>query len=177
MPQLSTIQGVGSIQLIGNRNPIMSVTVDPVNLQAMDAEANDVATAIRQRNTDVPAGDITSASDRTSIQLGAAADPVASVAGAAVRHGSDHIIRVGDVGHVAITGEDSSTRVRIDGRSAIALGIMRQSTANSLTLAQAVRAGLPQIQAALPERHDHRRRIRHHTVDQVPRCWRSATRS
>ena len=150
VPQLSTIQGVGSIQLIGNRNPIMSVTVDPVNLQAMDAEANDVATAIRQRNTDVPAGDITSASDRTSIQLGAAADPVASVAGAAVRHGSDHIIRVGDVGQVAITGEDSSTRVRIDGRSAIALGIMRQSTANSLTLAQAVRAGLPQIQQALP---------------------------
>lgn len=150
VPQLSTIQGVGSIQLIGNRNPIMSVTVDPVNLQAMDAEANDVATAIRQRNTDVPAGDITSASDRTSIQLGAAADPVASVTAAAVRHGSDHIIRVGDVGRVAITGEDSSTRVRIDGRSAIALGIMRQSTANSLTLAQAVRAGLPQIQQALP---------------------------
>ena len=29
VPQLSTIQGVGSIQLIGNRNPIMSVTVDP----------------------------------------------------------------------------------------------------------------------------------------------------
>ena len=57
---------------------------------------------------------------------------------------------MGDVGQVAITGEDSSTRVRIDGRSAIALGIMRQSTANSLTLAQAVRAGLPQIQQALP---------------------------
>lgn len=150
VPQLSTIQGVGSIQLIGNRNPVMSVTVDPLNLQAMDVEANDVASAIRQRNTDVPAGDVESSSDRTSIQLAAAADPVASVAGATVRRSGDHAVRVADVGDVAITGEDSTTRVRIDGRSAIALGIMRQSTANSLTLAQAVRAGLPQIQAALP---------------------------
>ena len=150
VPQLSTIQGVGSIQLIGNRNPIMAVTVNPLNLQAMDVEANDVANAIRQRNTDVPAGDVASASDRTSIQLAGSTDPVASVATAVVRRSSDHGVRVADVGDVAITGEDSTTRVQINGRSAIALGIMRQSTANSLTLAQAVRAGLPQIQTALP---------------------------
>lgn len=150
VPQLSTVPGVGSIQLIGDRRPVMSVTTDPVRLQAMDVVAGDIAAAIQQRNADVPAGDVASESGRTSIQLGRSADPVSSVAGVVVRRSGDHAVRLRDVGEVQITGEDSATRVRINGQSAVALGIMRQSTANALVLAQAVRDALPQVQSVLP---------------------------
>ncbi|HWL68782.1 MAG TPA: efflux RND transporter permease subunit [Geminicoccus sp.] len=150
VPQLSTVQGVGSIQVIGDRRPVMAVTVDPTNLQAMGVSASDIAAAIQQRNTDVPAGDVASESGRTSIQLGATDDPVAAVAKVVVRRNGDQVVRLGDVGDVQITGEDSTTRVQINGQSAVALGIMRQSTANSLVLAQALRDAIPQLQSVLP---------------------------
>lgn len=150
VPQLSTVQGVGSIQLIGDRRPVMAVTVDPFNLQATGVTASEIATAIQQRNTDVPAGDLASETGRTSIQLGGSEDPVSSIANVIVRRSGDHSVQLSDLGDVRITGEDSPTRVRINGQSAVALGIMRQSTANALVLAQAVRATIPQIQNVLP---------------------------
>ncbi|WP_035484845.1 efflux RND transporter permease subunit [Geminicoccus roseus] len=150
VPQLSTVPGVGSIQVIGDRRPVMAVTVDPLDLQAMEVSAGDIAAAIQQRNADVPAGDITSEIGRTSIQIGGQTHPVESVADVVVRRSGSHVVQLRDVGDVQIAGENSATRVRIDGKSAVALGIMRQSTANSLVLAQAVRDTIPQIQAVLP---------------------------
>ena len=46
---------------------------------------------------------------------------------------------------------DDRNIVRVNGNTAVGLGIVKQSTANTLGVAQAVKAQLPRIQASLPE--------------------------
>jgi multidrug efflux pump len=60
-------------------------------------------------------------------------------------------VRLKDVGHAELGAADERNVVRVNGNPAVGLGVVKQSTANTLTVAQAVRALVPQIEAGLPE--------------------------
>ncbi|MFB0898756.1 MAG: efflux RND transporter permease subunit, partial [Polaromonas sp.] len=59
-------------------------------------------------------------------------------------------VRVRDVARVEEAAADERTAVRLNGRSAVSVGVIRQATANPLDLSEGVRAALPKLQADLP---------------------------
>jgi len=68
-----------------------------------------------------------------------------------IREVSGFPIRIRDVGHATPAPYENRKVVRISGEEALGLGIVKQSTGNTLALAQAVRDVLPQLIAGLPE--------------------------
>jgi multidrug efflux pump len=58
---------------------------------------------------------------------------------------------VSDVGRSELAARDERSIVRFNGRPAVALGVIKQATANPLDLSKAIRAELPKIVADLPE--------------------------
>ena len=62
-----------------------------------------------------------------------------------------YLVRLNDIGYAQLGALDESRIVRISGNSAVAVGIVRQSTANPLDISKAVRERLPQIAKSLPE--------------------------
>ncbi|MDC4225016.1 MAG: efflux RND transporter permease subunit [Candidatus Manganitrophus sp.] len=60
-------------------------------------------------------------------------------------------VRLRDVGHAELGAVDERNAVRVNGNPAVGLGIVKQSTANTLEVAQAIKAELPNISAGLPE--------------------------
>src|SRR5690606_1533456 len=60
-------------------------------------------------------------------------------------------VRIRDVGRVAVAPQDERSIVRFNGRPAISLGLIKQATANPLTLAQALKTELPRLQQELPD--------------------------
>lgn len=59
-------------------------------------------------------------------------------------------IKVRDVARVEEGAADERTAVRLNGRSAVAVGIIRQATANPLDLSKGVREAFPKLKADLP---------------------------
>ncbi len=59
-------------------------------------------------------------------------------------------VRVRDVARVEEGAADERTAVRLNGRSAVAVGVIRQATANPLDLSKGVQAAIPQLKADLP---------------------------
>jgi len=68
-----------------------------------------------------------------------------------VRTVNNYAVRVKDVARVEVAALNERTNVRFNGRPAISLGLIKQATANPLTLAQALKAELPRIRAELPK--------------------------
>ncbi len=150
VPQLTTIPGVGSVQIVGDREPIMKVTVNPFDLAAVKLDPSDVISGIRNHNVATPAGNVQGGGFTTGIEVAREVDPVKEVASAPVVEQGGQSLELRDIGSVDIVGDTSATSVTINGRPAVAIGVLRQSTANSLQLVAAIQKALPDIQAILP---------------------------
>src|SRR6185295_4379786 len=62
-----------------------------------------------------------------------------------------YLVRLRDVGRAEIGAADDRIVARYNGKSAVALGVVKQSTANPLEVSNEVRAALPAIERLLPE--------------------------
>jgi multidrug efflux pump len=60
-------------------------------------------------------------------------------------------VRIRDIGKVDVSAVSERSTVRFKGKSAVALGVIKQATANPLELSKAVRAELPRLIADLPQ--------------------------
>ncbi|MGH7448235.1 MAG: efflux RND transporter permease subunit, partial [Longimicrobiales bacterium] len=67
-----------------------------------------------------------------------------------VARGAGGLVRLGDVARVEPGPEDERTVTRYAGEDAVFMGVVRQSKANVIEVAEAVQAELPAVRAALP---------------------------
>ncbi len=148
--RLQSLRGVGSAQIFGERRYAMRIWLDPGELAARGITVQDVETAIRSRNVEVPAGRIESQRREFSVRsLGELKTPD-EFAGLTVSNDNGQMVRLRDLGQVELGPENERSVLRYGGTPAVAIGIIRQSKANLIEVADAINAEIPRIQAALP---------------------------
>lgn len=128
----------------------MRIWLDPDAMAARDITVNEVSAALRDNNLELPAGQIESASRtyllRTETRLSSAEDFENLI----LRDAGGFPVRLGDVARVALGTETDDSRFRSNGETAIGLGVLRQSSANTLSISQAVNEEVAAIQSDLP---------------------------
>ena len=148
--RVQTIPGVARADLRGERRYSMRVWVSASALASRGLTVQDVVTAIRARNVEVPAGRIESARREFTVRsLGELKTP-GEFSDLVVSTANNQIIRLRDVGTVELGPENDRSRFRTNGVPSIGVTIARQSKANVLEIADGVRAAIPQIQSMLP---------------------------
>jgi multidrug efflux pump len=149
-PRLQTIRGVSGAPIYGERRFAMRVWLSPSELTARGLTPQDVENAIRTRSVEIPAGRIESDRREFSVRyLGEMRTP-GEFANLTVASGNGELVKLGDVARVEPGPEDERSVVRYSEQPAVFIGVVRQSKANVLEVADAVHAGLPAVQAALP---------------------------
>jgi multidrug efflux pump len=150
-PRLQTIPGVSGAPIFGERRFSMRVWLSPRELAARGLTPQDVENAIRTRSVEIPAGRIESDRREFSVRyLGEMRTP-GEFADLTVASRQGELVKLGDVARVEPGPEDERSVSRYSGEPAIFVGVVRQSKANVIEVAEAVHAALPGIQAALPK--------------------------
>ncbi|MBW8305833.1 MAG: efflux RND transporter permease subunit [Thiobacillus sp.] len=149
--QLKTLPGVASVIIGGERRYAMRLWLDPARMAALGVTVQDVETALRSQNTELPSGRIESQTREFSVLAETDLRTPAQFERVIIRDSGGVLVRLADIGRAEIGAEDERNIVRVNGRAAVGLGIVKQSTANTLAVAQAVKAELPRLEAALPE--------------------------
>ncbi|MGV3727940.1 efflux RND transporter permease subunit [Hydrogenophaga sp.] len=149
-PQLQTAPGAADVRVFGERKYAMRVWLDPDRLAAYRLTVQDVEDAVHRSNLEVPAGRIESTLREFNVTAATDLRTPAQFADIALRNVNGQTIRLGDVARVAEAALDERTFIRLNGREGVALGVIRQATANPLELSAAVRAMLPKIISDLP---------------------------
>jgi len=148
--QLQTVPGVGSVFIAGERRYAMRVWLSTAQLSARGLTVQDVEQAIRTRNVEVPAGRIESNRREFTVRsLGELKTP-AEFGELVVASQGGQLVKLKDLGHVDLGAEDERSALRFKGAPTVGLGVVRQSKANLITVADAVRDALPGIAASLP---------------------------
>jgi multidrug efflux pump len=148
--RLQTLPGVGQARIFGERRFSMRVWLSASELSARGLTVQDVQQAIRSRNVEVPAGRIESDRREFTVRsLGELKTP-AEFSELVVSSDSGVLVKLKDLGRVELGAEDERSALRFNGTSAVAIGVIRQSKANIIQVADAITRELPRIQESLP---------------------------
>ena len=148
--RLQTLPGVGQARIFGERRFSMRVWLSASELSARGLTVQDVQQAIRSRNVEVPAGRIESERREFTVRsLGELKTPE-EFGNLVVSNTDGILVKLKDLGRVELGPEDERSALRFKGTPSVAIGVVRQSKANIISVADAIRAELPKIQASLP---------------------------
>jgi multidrug efflux pump len=147
---LQLLPGVANIIIGGQRQYAMRVWLDPYQMAAFGVDPADVRRTIRENNLQIPGGEIEGAARKFTVLADAKIEDPAIYENLVIRWDRDVPVRIKDVGWVELGSANYNTITRFSAEPIIGVGIVRQSRANELEVAAAVRGMLPALRAALP---------------------------
>ncbi|HEU4729162.1 MAG TPA: efflux RND transporter permease subunit [Kofleriaceae bacterium] len=154
--RLGQIKGVGNIDIVGGRPREIHVVIDPARLAARGLTPDDVATALAGQNLELPAGRITETGKEIVVTTKGAFTSVQEIADAPIvvagTTGASAVVRIGDVAGVRDDMSEARSHASVDGKASIGLVIQKESGANLVSVAQAVRAEIAAMSHMLADK-------------------------
>ena len=151
--RLSTIDGVAQVEIGGGRPYAMRVWLNPRELAARQLTVDDVETALRRENIELPGGSIEAPEvDLTvRVQRGYRTPEDFRRLPVDIDEESGHVVLLGEVAEVELAAAESRALFRGNGETQVGIGIVRQSQANDIEVSAAVRAEVERLQGGLPD--------------------------
>jgi multidrug efflux pump len=149
--RFSALDGVARVQVGGARDYAMRVWIDRRALAARGLTASDIERALRAENIEAPAGNLESGDLYYSMRIDRAFRSVDDFAGLVIAQGEGYLVRLGDVARVERGTVDDRTTFRGNGEPMVGLGIVKQSTANTVEVANAAKTLAESLNTSLPD--------------------------
>jgi multidrug efflux pump len=149
-PVLQTAPGAADVTIFGQRQFSMQILLDAEKLAAYRLTIQDVEDALRRSNLEVPAGRIESNLREFNVTAATDLQRPQEFAQVILRTVNGYPVRIGDVAQVRQGPADERSSVRLNGRDAVGVGVIRQATANPLELSAGVMQLMVKLQKDLP---------------------------
>lgn len=148
--RLQRLPGVGSIIIGGERRYAMRVWLDPLGMAARKLTTYDIEAAIRNENAEIPGGRVEGEKREFAVRTMGELSTPEEFGAIIISQKGNEVIRLRDVANVSVGAEDERTVARWMGEPAVGLGIVKQSKASTVDVAQEVRNELPELIKQLP---------------------------
>lgn len=150
--RISVADGVSFVRVGGGQDYAMRVWIDRRALAARGLTVDDVESALRRQNVELPAGEIESEQTDLTVRVERSYLLPEDFAQLPVgRNAQGHVVRLGEVADVRLGTSERRTLFRGNGETRVGLGVVRQSRANELEVARNVRAIISEINRSLPD--------------------------
>lgn len=147
---LKRIPGVALAAVITPLERQVNVYVDRERLAAYGLTPTDVATAIRFENQDISAGNVKSGDTDYLVRVPGEFKDVEPMKDIVLAMRNGNVIRLGDVATIEDDFKEQTQYVTIDGNPGAAIIVRKQSGANTVQVAEAVKKRLPELIRRLP---------------------------
>ena len=150
--RFSALEGVARVLISGAQEYSMRIWLDPNALVARQLTVADVEAAIRAQNIELPAGTLNSLQRDFIVRIDRNYASAADFQQLVLRRSADgYLVRLADVARVELASSEERSMFRGNGKSMVGLGIVKQSTANALSVSRLVRAEMDRANRQLPE--------------------------
>jgi hydrophobe/amphiphile efflux-1 (HAE1) family protein len=154
--RLARLDGVGDVQLFGNRDLSMRVWIDPGRAAALGLTAGDIVSALRSQNVQVAAGTLgqpPSGGDAFQLNVetqGRFTDP-AQFGDVIVRTDDQgRQVRVSDVARVELGADDYGTSAYLNDRDSVIIPVFQRPGSNALAAAEGIKAEMEALATEFP---------------------------
>ena len=147
---LATVEGAQTPFPYGGKQRQIQVDIDLAALQAKGLSPADVVTAVNAQNLIAPSGTMKIDRFEYAIETNSAPSVVEQLNNLPVRTVNGATIYIRDVAHVRDGSPPQTNIVRVDGRRAILMSIMKTGSASTLDIIEGVRTKIDSIKGQLP---------------------------
>ncbi|MEZ4334274.1 MAG: efflux RND transporter permease subunit [Myxococcota bacterium] len=149
--RFSVVDGVARVILSGAKHYSMRIWLDRVALAARQLTVADVEAALRRENVELPAGRIESQSRDLTVRVERGYETPEDFRRLVLARGDDgQLVRLGEVARVEVGPLESAGDFRGNGASRVGIGIIKQSTANTVGVAKGVIDEVARVAPTLP---------------------------
>jgi multidrug efflux pump subunit AcrB len=148
--QLFTIPGFSSPAPLGGVTRAVMVNIDPTQLYANSISANDLGNSLATSNVIIPSGTARMGHFEYNVDVNMSPSTVADFNSLPVKIVNGAPVLLGDVASVTDTHQPQTNVVRVDGKPATYLIVVRHAAASTLFVVDAVKARLPFIRVTAP---------------------------
>ena len=150
--RFSVLDGVARVRVGGGQVYAMRIWLDRRALAARGLTVADVESALRAENIELPAGSIDSEDRQFTVRIKRSFRTAEDFSRLVLGQGEDgYLVRLGDVARVERGAAEDRLFFRGNGVPMVGIGIIKQSTANTLAVARAAKAEVERINPTLPD--------------------------
>jgi multidrug efflux pump len=150
--RFSVLDGVARVRLGGSQIYAMRIWLDRNALAARGITVSQVEDALRAENLELPAGSVESRDRQLSVRVKRPFNTAGDFAKLVLARGVDgYLVRLADVARVERATAEDRTLYRGNGMPMVGIGIIKQSTANTVAVAEAAKAEAGRINPRLPK--------------------------
>src|SRR5215217_3926527 len=147
--RIESLNGVGNVEIVGGATREIHVFVDPDKMRAYNVTVPEVVAAVRAQNLEVPGGRVDEGARELTVRtMGRITNP-AEFNNIAVSSRGGYAVKISDIGYTADESEEQRTSARLNGQPAVTLIVSKQSGQNTVSVADAVKERLRELEPAL----------------------------
>ena len=149
--RFNVIPGVSRMDVFGSGRPSMRIWLDRVALAARNLTVQDIESALRRENIELPAGTLESSDRQRQVRLARDYETEDDFRALVIVRGDDgYLVRLGEVARVERAPENIRNVFRANATNTVAMGVVKQSTANTVEVLEAVKDTIKAINQDLP---------------------------
>ncbi|MFB0951724.1 MAG: efflux RND transporter permease subunit [Rhodospirillales bacterium] len=146
IPELTSVEGVADVNVFGDQERVLRVLLDPMRLASYGLSVADVARVMQDAKYDVPAGSFQSREQEVLVRANASVIDPSKIEELFVREP----VRIGDVASVFFAPAEAESWVRLNGRTVLSLGVVRQASSNTIAIAEGVAEVVDRLSKQMP---------------------------
>ncbi len=148
----SSLDGVARVRIGGELAYALRIWIDQQALAARQLTVADIEQALREENVELPAGFVESNDRQYIVRVARNYKTPEDFSRLVLAQGDDgYLIRLGDVARIELAADQWRNMFRGNGEPMLAVGIIKQSTANTLDVARAVTQETTIVNESLPD--------------------------
>ncbi len=151
VPQLAQQMGVSNVELYNERDYAMKILLDPTKMAAHGVTVNDLTQVLTDQNVNVPSGQIKSKGRYYSVLSQGELTNANQFQNLVIRDDNGYFLRFGDVANIKVGPDNTDSVMRVNGETAVGIGVYSEATANPISVAKEVQQSLQKLQNSLPE--------------------------
>ncbi|MCA9394794.1 MAG: efflux transporter outer membrane subunit [Candidatus Omnitrophica bacterium] len=149
--RLQTVPGVSSVILGGSKRFAIRIRLDADKMAAHRVTVLDVQRALNEQSVELPSGRVESLQRELAIETQAQLKTPEEYDNMVILRQGDELVRLRDIGFAEVGVEDERSAARYNTEPAVGLGIIKQSKANIIEVADGIKAEMEEIIPLMPE--------------------------
>jgi HAE1 family hydrophobic/amphiphilic exporter-1 len=150
--RLSAVPGTAGAEIVGGLKREIRVHLDPVRMAAYNLSPDKVAAALREENRQIFAGRVTVETREIIARTMGEFENLDEIRNTAVARGPNgELVYIRDIAQVEDSHQEMRVNTRFNGRPCVKVNVLKQAEANTVRVAEAVKAKLKQLEPEIPE--------------------------
>ncbi len=148
---LQTTPGVSQIVIGGEKRFAIRVWLDAAKMAARGVTVTDVERALKEQNVELPSGRVENLDREMTIQTQGEMKTAEQFNTLVIRNEGANLVRLRDIGEARVGAEDVRSVGRFNGRPSVALGVVKQTQANTIEVAKGIKKEMERLRTVVPE--------------------------